>query len=104
MLFGFVTALLIAFFHFDGDIVQLVIIASIFISGQVIEGNFITPKLVGDKVGLHPVWLIFGMLCGGALFGFTGILLSVPITAILGVLVRFAVAQYMASDLYQERV
>lgn len=104
MLFGFVTALLIAFFQFDGDIAQLVIIASIFISGQVIEGNFITPKLVGDKVGLHPVWLIFGMLCGGALFGFTGILLSVPITAILGVLVRFSVAQYMASDLYQERV
>lgn len=103
MLFGFLTGMLIAYFQFDGEITQLAIIAGIFIAGQIIEGNFITPKLVGDKVGLHPVWLIFGMLCGGALFGFTGILLAVPVTAILGVLVRFAVAHYMQSDLYQAR-
>ena len=103
MLFGLATALLIGFFQFEGDLIQLAVIAGIFLAGQVIEGNFITPKLVGEEVNLHPVWLIFGMLCGGALFGFTGILLAVPITAIIGVLVRFGVSRYMHSELYQQR-
>lgn len=103
MLFGFSTAMIVAFFQYSGDASSMAIIAAIFIVGQAIEGNFITPKLVGDKVGLHPVWIIFGMLAGGALFGFTGILLAVPVTAVIGVLVRFAIVRYMHSDLYQQR-
>ncbi len=103
MLFGFLTGMLMAYFQFDGELMRLSIIAGIFILGQVVESNIVAPKLVGDKVGLHPVWLIFGMLAGGSLFGFTGILLAIPVTAIIGVLVRFGVSRYIESDLYQNR-
>jgi predicted PurR-regulated permease PerM len=103
MLFGFLTGMLMAYFQFDGSLIHLGLIASIFIIGQVLEGNVVAPKLVGDRVGLHPIWLIFGMLTGAALFGFTGILLAVPVTSVIGVLVRFAVSRYLESDLYQER-
>jgi predicted PurR-regulated permease PerM len=65
-----------------------------------VEGNFLTPKLVGDRVGLHPVWIIFALLAGGALFGFVGLLLAVPVAAVIGVLVRFGIGQYRASRLY----
>jgi predicted PurR-regulated permease PerM len=76
-------------------------VAAVFAVGQVIEGNFVAPKLVGDKVGLHPVWLIFGMLAGGALFGLLGVILAVPVTAVLGVLIRFLTAQYLKSAYYK---
>ena len=78
----------------------IVVVALIFGIGQVLEGNFLTPKLVGDRVGLHPVWIIFALLSGGALFGFLGLLLAVPVAALVGVLVRFSIAQYRASRLY----
>jgi predicted PurR-regulated permease PerM len=68
--------------------------------GQVIESNFLTPTIVGDRVGLHPLWLLFGMLAGGVLLGFVGVLLAVPLTAVIGVLVKFAVSRYMQSSLY----
>ncbi len=67
---------------------------------SVVEGNFVTPKLVGDRVGLHPVWMIFALLAGGALFGFVGVLLSVPAAATIGVLLRFGLERYLASPLY----
>lgn len=76
------------------------IIAAIFMVGQVIEGNFLTPNLVGDAVGLHPVWVIFALLAGGALFGFLGVLLAVPVAAVIGVLTRFALEHYLASPLH----
>ena len=69
--------------------------------GQVIEGNVLTPKLVGDSVGLHPVWLIFALTVFGTLFGFVGMLVAVPVAAALGVLVRFIVSQYVESRLYR---
>lgn len=75
-------------------------VAAVFIVGQVIEGNFLTPKLVGDRVGLHPVWVIFALLAAGSLFGFLGILLAVPVAAVIGVLIRFALARYLSSPLY----
>lgn len=75
-------------------------VAAVFAAGQVIEGNFLTPNLVGDAVGLHPVWVIFGLLAGGTLFGFVGVLLAVPTAAVIGVMVRFALAQYLASPLH----
>lgn len=93
-LFGLLTSTLLAFFQFD-DWYHVAIVAAIFIVGQVIEGSIVSPKFVGDKVGLHPVWIIFGMLAGGSLFGFVGILIAVPVTAVIGVLLRFAIKQYV---------
>ena len=85
---GMATGLLVAFFQF-GDIMNISFVLAIFLFGQFLEGNFVTPKLVGGKVGLHPVWVIFGLMAFGSLLGFTGVLLAVPITAIIAVMVRF---------------
>lgn len=101
MLIGMVAAMAIAFAQFGLDIVPLGLILAVFFSGQAIESMFITPKLVGDKVGLHAVWVIFALMAGGAAFGFTGILLAVPAAATIGVLVRFFLSEYMKSSLYQ---
>ena len=89
-----------AFFEFN-SVSHICVIAGIFIVGMLVEGNFLTPRLVGKKVGLHPVWIIFGMLSGAALFGFVGVLLAVPATAVIGVLIRFAIERYLQSDYYR---
>jgi predicted PurR-regulated permease PerM len=60
----------------------------------------LTPRLVGEKVGLHPVWVLFALFAGGALFGFVGVLLAVPGAAAIGVIVRFAIERYRDSPLY----
>ena len=99
ILFGVTIGMMVALFQF-GDSIHLLLVFAIFVVGQFIEGNFITPKLVGDKVGLHPVWIIFGMLSGAALFDFVGVLLAVPVTAVLGVIVRFAMKKYLSSPIY----
>jgi predicted PurR-regulated permease PerM len=65
-----------------------------------IEGNFLTPKMVGERVGLHAVWVIFALLACGALFGFVGVLLAVPAAAVVGVLMRFGMGRYLESPLY----
>jgi predicted PurR-regulated permease PerM len=72
----------------------------VFLGGQFLEGNILSPKLVGDSVGLHPVWLIFALLAFGSLFGFTGLITAVPFAAAAGVILRFAVKRYRASNLY----
>ena len=77
------------------------LVIGIFAAGQFIEGNFLSPKLVGSSVGLHPVWLMFALFTFGYLFGFVGLLLAVPMAAAAGVLVRFALNQYLASKLYR---
>ncbi|HET8587586.1 MAG TPA: AI-2E family transporter [Candidatus Limnocylindria bacterium] len=77
------------------------LVAAIFLIGQFVEGNFVTPKLVGDRVHLHPVWVMFALLAFGALFGFVGLLVAVPVAAVLGVLIRFALKRYLASPLYR---
>ena len=69
--------------------------------GQFLEGNILSPKLVGESVGLHPVWLIFALLAFGSLFGFTGLITAVPFAATAGVILRFAVRRYRASNLYR---
>lgn len=102
MLFGTAIGLLAAYLQF-GTIEGIAMVAAVFAVGQVLEGNFVTPKIVGDKVGLHPVWIIFGMLAGAALFGFVGILLAVPVSAVVGVLVRFFIGEYKKSSLYLEK-
>ncbi|SCA57634.1 putative permease [Candidatus Terasakiella magnetica] len=96
---GFGVSISIALVQFD-DLTQVGLVAGVFAIGQILEGNVLTPKLVGEKVGLHPVWVIFALMAGGALAGFTGVMLAVPVAAIIGVLVRFGLAQYMKSALY----
>ncbi|MFM9889324.1 MAG: AI-2E family transporter [Rickettsiales bacterium] len=76
------------------------IIVGIYGFGQILESQILTPKIIGDKIGLHPAWLLFGILAGGVLLGFTGVLLAVPLTAVIGVLVKFAVSRYLQSGLY----
>lgn len=98
---GLVVGAAVAWFQ-TGDMVYVGIIAAIFMAGQFIEGNFLTPKLVGDSVGLHPLWIMFALLAGGSLFGIVGMLLAVPVAAVIGVLAGFGIKQYKASPLYQK--
>jgi predicted PurR-regulated permease PerM len=91
----------LALFQFWGDWLSIGIIAAIFVAGQFVEGNILTPKLVGKSVGLHPVWLLFALSAFGTMFGFVGMLIAVPVAAMLGVLTRFAMEQYRASLLYR---
>jgi predicted PurR-regulated permease PerM len=100
-LIGGALAIGLALFQFWGDWLSIGIIAAIFGFGQFVEGNILTPKLVGESVGLHPVWLIFALSVFGSVFGIVGMLVAVPIAAAMGVLIRFAVQQYNASLLYQ---
>lgn len=100
-LIGGALALGLAMFQFWGEWHMIGIVAGIFMIGQVIEGNVLTPKLVGGSVGLHPVWLLLALSVFGALFGFVGMLVAVPVAAALGVVARFLVNQYQSSLLYQ---
>jgi predicted PurR-regulated permease PerM len=79
-------------------------VAGVFIVGHLIEGNILAPRLVGDKIGLHPVWVIFALLAGGALFGFLGLMLALPVAAVVGVLIRFGTQRYLHSTLYSDGV
>ena len=99
---GGVLAIGMALAQFPPDWASVAIVATIFVVGQVVEGNYLSPKLVGDRVGLHAVWIIFALLAGGALFGFTGVMLAVPVAALIGVLCRFFMKQYLASRLYDD--
>ena len=96
---GLLTGVGIALAQFS-DWQSVLMIAAIFIVGQTAESYILTPKLVGGRVGLHPIWIIFALLAGGALFGLTGVLLAVPLAAVIGVLIRFSVASYLASPFY----
>ncbi len=98
---GGALAIGLALFQFWGDWLSIGLVAGIFALGQVIEGNVLTPKLVGSSVGLHPVWLIFALSVFGTLFGFVGMLVAVPLAAAIGVLARFAISQYKDSRLYR---
>lgn len=82
------------------DAVSIAIPIGLYMLGQVVETNLITPRLVGRRIGLHDVWVIFAVLAGGSLFGLVGALIAVPVAGIVGVLVRFGMARYLASPLY----
>jgi predicted PurR-regulated permease PerM len=97
---GLVLAVGVAVAQFWPDWVMILVVAGIFLFGQFVEGNVLAPKLVGDSVGLHPVWLMFALFAFGYLFGFVGLLLAVPLAAALGVVLRFALQRYLASPLY----
>jgi predicted PurR-regulated permease PerM len=100
-LVGGALAIGLALFQFWGDWVSIGIIAGIFVVGQFLEGNILTPKLVGQSVGLHPVWLIFALSVFGSLFGFVGMLIAVPMAAMIGVFARYGISQYRESLLYR---
>ncbi len=97
---GFVVAGGVAIAQFWPDWVSILIVFGVFGVGQILEGYILSPKLVGAKVGLHPVWLMFSLLAFGYLFGFVGLLVAIPTAAAIGVLARFALRQYLASPLY----
>ncbi|HHC29567.1 MAG TPA: AI-2E family transporter, partial [Rhodobacterales bacterium] len=100
-LVGGALAIGLALFQFWGDWWLIGGVAAIFMVGQFFEGNILSPNLVGQSVGLHPVWLIFALSAFGSVFGFVGMLVAVPVAAALGVIVRFAAEQYRQGRLYK---
>jgi predicted PurR-regulated permease PerM len=100
-LLGGALAIGLALFQFWGDWMSIGLVAGIFFVGQFLEGNLLTPKLVGNSVGLHPVWLMLALSVFGALFGFIGMLIAVPVAASIGVLARFGISNYLQSRLYR---
>jgi predicted PurR-regulated permease PerM len=98
---GLMIAASVAIAQFWPDWKRITVVIAIFLVGQFIEGNIVSPKFVGERVGLHPVWLIFAMFAFGYLFGFVGLLIAVPLGAAIAVLLRFGLRQYFASPLYR---
>jgi len=97
---GLMIAVSVAIAQFWPDWKRITLVVAIFLVGQFIEGNIVSPRFVGERVGLHPVWLIFAMFAFGYLFGFVGLLIAVPLGAAIAVLLRFGLRQYFASPLY----
>lgn len=97
---GLVTASILAAVQFWPDYIPLLTVIGVFLAGQAFDAGFLSPQIVGSKIGLHPVWLIFALFVFSYLFGFVGMLVAVPVAAAFGVLVRFAIDVYMRSRLY----
>lgn len=97
---GIVAALIAAMFQFQ-ELMPLVYVAIVFGIGQMLEGMLLTPLLVGDRIGLHPVAVIFAVLAGGQLFGFVGVLLALPVAAVVAVVLRYLHTEYKKSALYE---
>lgn len=97
---GLAVAVAVSLFQF-GDILHVVLVLLVFGAGQSLEGMVLTPKLVGDRIGLHPVTVIFAVMAGGQLFGFVGILLALPVAAVLNVVVRHIQDIYQHSEWYR---
>jgi len=100
LIVGIITAGIAAYLQFKG-LGELPAIAVVFIVGQLLEGMLLTPRLVGGRIGLHPVAVIFAIMAGGQLYGFFGILLALPVAAVVMVLLRHLLSRYRASVLYQ---
>jgi predicted PurR-regulated permease PerM len=99
-LIGGIAAIGTGLVQFWPDWTSVLIVFGVFAAGQFIEGNFLSPKLVGNRIGLHPVWLMFALVAFGYLFGFVGLLLAVPLAAAVGVVIRFGLAKYLKSPIY----
>ena len=99
--FGWATSLILACVQFTDDWMRIGLVVSVFVVGQILEGYVLTPRFVGNRVGLHPVWILFALIAGIKLMGFLGALIAVPSAAVIGVLVRFGVRQYRASAMYK---
>lgn len=100
-LVGMLLSVGLALIQFWPDPLMIGAVAAVFFVGQAIEGNILTPWLVGSRVKLHPVWVIFALFAFGTLFGFVGVLLALPLAALIGVLTRFGIGEYLKSDLYK---
>ena len=100
---GFLLGCIVAVAQFWPQGMPVVLVVCVFLVGQLLEGYVLAPKLVGEKVGLHPVWLMFALFAFGSLFGFTGLVLAVPLAAAIGVLCRYALKRYLESPLYKAR-
>jgi predicted PurR-regulated permease PerM len=87
--------------QFPPDWISVIKVAVVFLIGHLLEGNVLSPKLVGDRVGLHPVWIMFALLAGGSMFGFVGVLVAVPVAAVAGVIVRHLIGRYRQSAIYR---
>jgi len=98
---GFGSALIAALVQY-GDWGHVLIVVAIFTVGQLLEGYVLVPRLVGEKIGLHPVAVIFAVLAGGYLFGFLGVLLALPAASVILVVLRYLSERYRQSDLYTE--
>ena len=98
---GFIVSASLAIVQFWPEATPLAMVAGIFLAGQALDAAFLSPKIVGSKIGLHPVWLIFALLVFSYLFGFVGVLVAVPVAAAIAVLVRFALALYLDSEVYR---
>lgn len=98
---GLVLSAGVAVAQFWPDWTLILTVVAIFLVGQFFEGYVLAPKLVGESIGLHPVWLMFAIFAFAYLFGFVGMLLAVPLAAAVGVLARFALQKYLASPLYR---
>lgn len=97
---GLLASVTVAWFQ-SSEITYVALIGLIFLIGQLLEGNIITPKLLGGSVGMHPLWILFSIMAGASLFGILGMLIAVPVAAALGVLVSFAIKQYQGSSYYR---
>jgi predicted PurR-regulated permease PerM len=97
---GLVVAFGVAVAQFWPNYGPILMVLAVFLVGQFIEGYVLAPKLVGESVGLHPVWIIFALLAFGYLFGFVGLLVAVPLAATIGVLARFVLRRYLQSSFY----
>ncbi len=98
---GLITATVMAILQFWPDTTSVLLVPGVFLAGQALDAAALSPLIVGSKIGLHPVWLIFALLTFSYLFGFLGLLVAVPVAAALGVLVRAALETYRASSVYQ---
>jgi predicted PurR-regulated permease PerM len=101
-LLGTVLAVTIAISQYGGNVPQIALVAGVYVFAQILETAFLIPKLVGEKVGLHPVWVLFAVFAGGELMGMVGIFIAVPVAAVLAVLARWGVDQYLASRYYDD--
>ncbi|WP_211371838.1 AI-2E family transporter [Marilutibacter maris] len=97
---GVVLGLVAAFIQPDGDFTLVLMVAGVFVLGQMLEGYVLTPRIVGDRIGLHPMAVIFAIMAGGQLFGFLGMLIALPVAAVANVLLRYAQERYTHSRLY----
>lgn len=98
---GLITALGLAVVQYWPEVLPVLMVGGVFLAGQALDAALLSPQIVGSKIGLHPVWLIFSLLVFSYLFGFLGLLVAVPVAAAIGVLVRFALDTYMHSSVYR---
>jgi len=98
---GLLLSLGVAISQFWPNWVPIMTVVAIFLAGQAIEGNILQPKIVGDRIRLHPVWIMFALFAFTYLFGVVGALIAVPIAAVIGVLARFSINEYRKSTLYR---